>query len=354
MMYNYGDKLTSQIVKQMAKEYGADLCGITSMDRFEGAPKQNDPRCIFPAAKSMIVLGYRVHRGTFRGIEEGTHFIDYASMGYAAINQVEGPMTLWKMATDIEDMGWEAVPIMNINGGEAVNPVTGKFRENWSVPVEEGKPYPDVLIHFRFAAYLAGLGEIGWSGVFLTPEFGPRVRFNLILTDAELEPDPVMAPGTLCNRCKQCVRHCNGAISETETVKVNLGGYTVEYAKLDPLKCEYGLKYGCDDTACPFEVEYPHVYGYGRAVEGGRGCMRACMVSLEQRGVLTNKFHNKFRTKPEWKVRLDEEHPYPEYIKKEYIETGRAEDAQAYIEYNENENFGTKGREKKFAAQQTD
>ena len=350
-MFRYGEELTSQMVKDLAIEYGADICGIASMDRFEGAPKQNDPRYIFPGAKSMIVLGYRVPRGTLRGIEEGTHFIDYASMGYAAINQVYGPMTLWKLARDLEDMGWEAVTIANINGGEAVNSVTGNFRENWSVPVEEGKPYPDVLIHFRFAAYLAGMGEIGWSGVFLTPEFGPRVRFNLIMTDAELEPDPIMPPGTLCNKCKLCVRSCGGALSMDESVKVNLGGYEVEYAKLDPLRCEYGLKYGCDNTANPFLVEYPHVYGYGRAVEGGRGCVRACMVSLEQRGVLKNKFHNKFRTKPEWKVDLEKPHPYPEFVKKEYVETGKIEDAQAYIEYNENENYGSKG---KVAAKQTD
>ena len=31
-------------VKMMAKSLGADLCGIASMDRFEGAPKQQDPR----------------------------------------------------------------------------------------------------------------------------------------------------------------------------------------------------------------------------------------------------------------------------------------------------------------------
>ena len=32
--------LTSQMVKDYAKSIGADLCGIASMDRFEGAPKQ--------------------------------------------------------------------------------------------------------------------------------------------------------------------------------------------------------------------------------------------------------------------------------------------------------------------------
>ena len=68
----FGEKLTAQMVKDAAKRFGADLCGITSMDRFEGAPKEQDPRYIFPEAKSMLVLAFRLPRGYFRGIEEGT------------------------------------------------------------------------------------------------------------------------------------------------------------------------------------------------------------------------------------------------------------------------------------------
>lgn len=43
--------LTSKKVKILAKECGADIVGIASMGRFEGAPKQMDPRYIFPDAK---------------------------------------------------------------------------------------------------------------------------------------------------------------------------------------------------------------------------------------------------------------------------------------------------------------
>ena len=55
-----------------------------------------------------------------------------------------------------------------------------------------------------------GLGEIGWSKVFIHPVFGPRVRIGNILTDAELEPDPILEPGTLCKRCMKCVKDCPG------------------------------------------------------------------------------------------------------------------------------------------------
>ena len=67
----YECELTSADVKAAAKRFGADLCGIGNMERWEGAPKQNDPRYIFPGAKSFIVLGFRIPRGSLRGIEEG-------------------------------------------------------------------------------------------------------------------------------------------------------------------------------------------------------------------------------------------------------------------------------------------
>jgi hypothetical protein len=52
----------------------------------------------------------------------------------------------------------------------------------------------------------------------------------------------------------------------------------------------------------PFSKKPSNLYNTGQAVCGARGCTRACMVSLESRGVLTNKFHQKFRRRPVWTV----------------------------------------------------
>ncbi len=53
-------------------------------------------------------------------------------------------------------------------------------------------------------------GGIGWYNVFIHKVFGPRVRIGTILTDAVLEPDPLVEPGTLCKRCMKCVPDCHG------------------------------------------------------------------------------------------------------------------------------------------------
>lgn len=337
--------ITSADVKRAAKAMGADLVGIASMDRFEGAPIQNDPRFIFPGAKSMIVLGYRIARGLFRGIEEGTYFLNYPSLGYAGINLIYGPMILWNLTRMLEDEGYESVPIANMNGGDAISCLNGKFRKGWSLSVDGEKPHPDVLIHARFAAYLAGLGEIGYSKILLTPEFGPRQRFNFLLTSAELEPDPIYDGPPICDRCMQCAKNCaSGAISMTETESVVLAGKRIEWGKLDVDRCELGLKGEADPEGNPFLHDYPRQYGYGRAIEGGQGCMRACMVHLERRGKLKNKFTTPFREPGHKPWRVDRSNPdkVARRVQEEYIDTGNYENYDDYIRWFNESNLNKK------------
>ncbi|RKY01623.1 (4Fe-4S)-binding protein, partial [Candidatus Poribacteria bacterium] len=75
-------ELTADMVKEFARSKGADLVGIASIDRFEGAPPQMDPKQIFPRARSVIVIAVRIPRGCYRGIHEGTFWASYMVYGY--------------------------------------------------------------------------------------------------------------------------------------------------------------------------------------------------------------------------------------------------------------------------------
>lgn len=312
--------MTKEEVKRLAKSLGADLVGIASMDRFEGAPKQMDPRYIMPEAKSMIVMGFRVTRGSLRGIEEGTFFSNYSAMNYGGLTYLYMPMTVINLCKHIEDEGYEAIPIGHQSDWRAIDNY-GNLKKNFSVPVAPGKPAPDIMIHLRIAAYLAGLGEIGYSKMFLTPEFGPRVRIGVVLTEMELEPDPIYDGPKLCNRCMACARECPGnCISETKTVKVTLAGHEVEWGDIDLKKCDdtfYGGMRTDDESIggiydgrknitrgwhTPFFKRPTPLYNTGQAICGARGCTRACMMSLEARGVLKNKFKQPFRRRRPWQV----------------------------------------------------
>ncbi|MBP8638845.1 MAG: epoxyqueuosine reductase [Dictyoglomi bacterium] len=319
--------LTARDVKEKAKALGADVVGIASIDRYEGAPIQMDPRQIMPDARSVIVMGFRVMRGSLRGIEEGTFFSNYSSMGYGGITYLYIPMTVINLSKFIEDQGYEAIPYGHQSDWRAIDN-EGNLKPRYSRPVAPNKAQPDVMVHLRIAAYLAGLGEIGYSKVFLTPEFGPRQRLGIVITEAELEPDPIYEGTPLCDQCMACVKECPGnAISATKTVKVTLAGHEVEWGELDCKACDIAFRGGKaikdPDEDIEFLEDYTEpMYGYrikpnyitpfykkprnlyitGQAICGGRGCLRACMIRLETRGILKNKFEKPFRRHRPWSV----------------------------------------------------
>jgi len=323
-----GEIMTSQEIKESAKRMGADIVGIGSIDRWSTAPIQMDPKQIMPKAKSVIALGFRVLRGSLRGIEEGTYFSNYSSMGYGGITYLYMPMTVINLSKMIEDQGYEAVPMGHQSDWRAISD-KGYLNKNYSRPVAPGKAAPDVMINLRIAGFLCGLGEIGYSKMLLTPEFGPRQRIGVIITEMELEPDPIIEPGTLCNRCMACVKECpGGCIPANKTVKANVGGYELEWADINIDKCnkafvgaekakdseigkfDYyatGAKDYKPSKISPFYRKPRNLYNTGQAVCGAKGCTRACMISLEKRGVLKNQFKEPFRTKHLWSMDWSEE-----------------------------------------------
>jgi len=323
-------KKAAEYVKRKALEFGADAVGIGSIDRWEGAPLQMDPKQIMPECKSIIGMVFRVERGSLRGIEEGTYFSNYSAMGYGGITYLYMPMTVINLTKFIEDQGYEAIPMGHQSDWRAIDNA-GFARPNYSRPVRPGQATPDVMIQLRIAAYLCGLGEIGYSKMFLSPQFGPRNRVGIIMTDVELEPDPIYDGPKLCNRCMACVKACPGHAFDTDkTVKVKLAGHDVEWADIDLNKCSIAFRGGLP-TGTPQEKPYmadspttvpgdwapfyhkPNtVYNTGQAICGARGCTRACMINLEARGVLQNSFKQKFRRRPTWSVDWSTQPEYSE------------------------------------------
>ena len=100
--------LTSEMVKEAALSAGADLVGIGDMARFEGVPAEMDPRAIFPEARTVIGMAFRIPRGVQQGIEQGTQFYQYPSMAYGGINEIFAPAVLYHVGKMIEDHGYEA------------------------------------------------------------------------------------------------------------------------------------------------------------------------------------------------------------------------------------------------------
>ena len=217
--------LTSEAIKKFATEtLRVDKVGIANIERFKDAPPDMSPFNIMPRAKSAVVFVNRILRGCYRGIDEGTHWPSYQAFGYAGLNHINSK-SAYRIGRFIESFGNEAVPISS-------SATLREFGPRGPNPTP-GKPPREITMQIRIAATLAGLGEIGWSKVFMTEEFGPRQRIGVILTDAELEPDP-MVIGKLCDRCKRCVKECpGGAIPKDKSVSIEVEGQKIEWADID-------------------------------------------------------------------------------------------------------------------------
>ena len=333
-------KLTSEMIKEKAAELGIDCIAIGNIERFKNAPKLMNPQTYFPGAKSVIALAMRIPRGTYRGIEEGTHWHNYTFYAYNKLNTFFRPKKTYDLCCFIEDNGWEAV---------AHYPAVPE-RNGMNEPVAEGKVPPNVVCSIRLIAAGCGLGEVGYSKVFLTKKFGPRVRLGLIFTDCELEPDPIMDTGEICLHCGACVRDCPGnaipSLKETEKrLEIDYGEKKTWYGDVHMGRCTL-THHGFNNECSPFhKKEFPNMafdvrnsmmteeeayvlcyslsnaklsgkpgksaieyYKYIRdhtgyfAVCGAKGCIRACMNVLEKANKIENTFHNPFYKKESWQL----------------------------------------------------
>ncbi|MGI5817603.1 MAG: hypothetical protein ACOX9R_05840 [Armatimonadota bacterium] len=322
--------LTTEALRDFAlNEVQVDKLGVANIERFEGAPPDMNPLNIMPKARSMVVFLKRIVRGTCRGVDEGTHWPSYHIYSYAGLSRMLGTAQS-RLTRFIEQHGYDAAPLSAVGTSREFGPK--------GPPPAPGLPPPEVVVQHRIAATLAGLGEIGWSKVFLTPEFGPRQRLAIILTDAELEPDPIVT-GVLCDRCKRCVTECpGGAIDPERSVGIEVEGHRIEWGDLDLGKCKL-THFGLNKLSGPFfakrfpgvrmavgeqEVTWLEAWDLGWAMFptmpalgalsaspvaacGARGCIIGCMKHMERAGRVENTFNTRpvFSEGRPW--RLDEE-----------------------------------------------
>jgi epoxyqueuosine reductase len=85
------------------------------------------------------------------------------------------------------------------------------MRDNGAFPVPASRRTDDEHIcgvfSQKLATHLAGLGWIGKSCLLVTPEYGPRVHWVTVLTDAPLLPASTPMEQK-CGACPACVDIC--------------------------------------------------------------------------------------------------------------------------------------------------
>jgi epoxyqueuosine reductase QueG len=184
---------TEEVVA-FAKSLGADLVGIAPVSRWAKAPIEHAPLGIFPKAQSVIVCAVQ--------------FLDaITELGARPDPRIPGAAHSELHASDcLQFIGFRLGKYLEQQGYRAVVPIQSG---QWAYRPSAGAPrgWMADMVHY-YAAACAGLGEIGWNNLCLTPEFGSRQRFISTITDADLTPSPLYNGPALCDRCKLCARHC--------------------------------------------------------------------------------------------------------------------------------------------------
>lgn len=269
-------------VKKVAKLYGADLVGVTAYDprwtyrsKFSARAVASKPVELPEGLTSVIVLGKATAHDVIAMSPTATASAGPAS-GYA-----EDAITLLALAQYIRSLGFQAVATQN-----------------------------DTTIAIPYAI-AAGLGEYGRSGLCITPEFGPRVRFGRILTDMPLAHDRPRSFGVeaTCDICRRCANNCppqaidHGAPSADRYNVSNIEG--VRKWTTDGEKCfKFWVSRGTDCAncirVCPYNKDYRRLWPrlLRRLLNSP---LRRLALKLDDR----TRGHDRIRPSAWWKGRVE-------------------------------------------------
>ncbi len=212
-------KLSSKNIKKLVKEWGASLVGIAPVERFEGAPPGHGPLDLMPQAKSVIVAGVRLPDPI---VDYDEYHVKMKEMDEELGTQASIENFYMQMGHYVEDMMLNTIAIklanyLEVEYGQRSLPTPNASHTGLGHPVMAAQMG---FFSQRHAAVRAGLGEFGLSGLVITPQYGPRVRYVSVITEAALEPDPLLKE-KVCLRGKcggvkgpACqIKCCNKAIS---------------------------------------------------------------------------------------------------------------------------------------------
>lgn len=183
---NYSNKISSPYVKNMSFQFGADLCGIATVDHFENAPEGFHPRDVMPECQSVIVLARRFLRSTLFAKSS----IPYTDLRNELSRKMDG-MAI-DLSYELESKKVLAVPINSIGPTE------------WDKKTRKTRG----IISLKHAAELAGLGRIGKNTLLINENYGNMIWLSGVLVSEKIEPDPPAEYEGCLSSCTICLESC--------------------------------------------------------------------------------------------------------------------------------------------------
>lgn len=200
---------------EVIRDYVLGSCGMDSVGfapaiAFDAEPEGQRPGDVLPGAATVIVFTKRISDGAvqaaFRYHEDSNQ--DALSIYGAFGCDMTPNMSLFFAEFDISEFvernfGYTCVPVP-VGPNQNVTPV------NCDMPIFVGPLKFEYILHPDRAAVAAGLGELGWNNLLITPENGPRQQIGIIVTSMELDYDRPYDGPRLCDpeSCHVCSDVC--------------------------------------------------------------------------------------------------------------------------------------------------
>jgi epoxyqueuosine reductase len=196
-------------IQELVRHEGMSLMGVAPVERFEGAPRGHRPRDFIPKARSVVVFGIGLlpaavaHGDLLRDSEifdEGlrkkvAQDYLYALTAYEIPNALLERVAM-RSALMLQQAGYNSL-YFPVTYGAIVRPIA------------EAMTDPFAPFSHRHAAVRAGLAEFGLNNLVVTPQFGPRVRFTSLISEAELAPTPLLKEKVCIGTgCATCINSC--------------------------------------------------------------------------------------------------------------------------------------------------
>ncbi len=178
--------ITNQLIKKIANQCGAELCGIASVERFKKAPSGFHPSDIYPSTRSVIVFARRTPDSGFASQSP----VPYTFLTTLTLNEVY-QLTI-RMVRELENLDVIGVP------------VPSEPYESWNKRTKTGKG----ILSLRHAGHLAGMGAIGKNHLLANRQYGNRITLGAILTNIKLSSDPIDHEPACPPGCKVCRMVC--------------------------------------------------------------------------------------------------------------------------------------------------
>lgn len=198
-------------MREFSQSLGADLFGVASAEGYSREfPDKPSPFSFVRDAKSIIMIGMAFLKGTMDTVLRP----QLSNLKGTAEEQVSGgvrPQGAERyffgeenklLLQETEWIGYRIARRLEQDGYSA-----------FYFPAYKQDPrHRTALFYMTPGLHMAGMGTLGLNCCVITPEYGPRVFINAIITNLEL-PTGMPLKKEICTHCGDCVKACpSGAL----------------------------------------------------------------------------------------------------------------------------------------------